>query len=392
MKKCLILTKKAPYPSIDGETMVIMSDIKALKNLEYKIDVLSLNTQKHYADYTSIPSEALALANFQKVDIDTSINIFYAFINIFKSSSYVIDRFWSVEFNEKLKVQLLIKYDVIIIEGLTMMLYFDTIKSVQITPVYLRAHNVESHIWQRLADTCNNFFKKKYLSFSANRIKKFEIDALKKVDGCIAISTEDEIEIKKYSDQKSTSIALSIEIENILNNSSDSNSIFFIGSFDWMPNVEGIIWFIDKVFSLVLKEVPDTILKIAGRNFDQKLVAKHPNIHCIGEVESSNDFIIQNHIMIVPLHSGSGIRIKIIEGMMLGKPIVSTSVGAEGIDVTDGMNIMLADDKNTFAAKIITLLKDEKLKNKISNSAKEFAFKNYSSEMIQEKLASFLKV
>ena len=130
---------------------------------------------------------------------------------------------------------------------------------------------------------------------------------------------------------------------------SDIPELFHIGSMNWLPNIEGIEWFIENVWPLIIEQYPSITFTIAGRNIPNQFYAKNiKNFKVEGEVPDAKQFMLSKDIMIVPLLSGSGIRIKIIEGMALGKTIITTSIGAEGLDINDGVNILIANTPQEF--------------------------------------------
>jgi glycosyltransferase involved in cell wall biosynthesis len=168
--------------------------------------------------------------------------------------------------------------------------------------------------------------------------------------------------------------------------------IFFLGALDWLPNQEGLQWFIDQCLPLLIKEMPDIVLHIAGRHMPASFWnLKTNNIVVYGEVADAQSFMQEKGLMIVPLLSGGGMRIKIIEAMMLQKAIVSTTIGAEGIQYTDGKNIAIADDASTFSRAIINLLEQPHLQVNIAKEARVLALQHYSSMSVTSDLIHFYK-
>ncbi|MGE5425268.1 MAG: glycosyltransferase family 4 protein, partial [Syntrophothermus sp.] len=166
-------------------------------------------------------------------------------------------------------------------------------------------------------------------------------------------------------------------------------SLFSIGAMDWMPNSEGIRWFLDEVWPLIHEKFPDLPYYIAGRHMPDWLTrCRRANVKVVGEVECARDFMHSKAIMIVPLLSGSGIRIKIIEGMAAGKCIVSTSIGAEGIHYEDGKNIKIADSPEAFAD-AVSVLMDKESCLKMGREARKLIENEYRSDQIIAKLTSF---
>jgi len=170
--------------------------------------------------------------------------------------------------------------------------------------------------------------------------------------------------------------------------------LFHIGSLDWAPNQEGLIWFIERCWPKIHEQFPDLKFYIAGRNAPDWLVRRFhaPNIVFEGEVADAYQFMNSKSIMVVPLFSGSGMRIKIIEGMALGKPIVSTPIGTEGISTQSGKNILIADNEKEFVADVERLITDNELFQNISRSAIEYIQEKFDNLALAGALTDFYKM
>ncbi|MCF8255091.1 MAG: glycosyltransferase family 4 protein, partial [Bacteroidia bacterium] len=168
-------------------------------------------------------------------------------------------------------------------------------------------------------------------------------------------------------------------------------SVFHLGSMDWMPNQEAMKWFIQEVWDKVNLEFPSLPFYLAGRNIPDSFFAynQQKNVHVLGEIEDAIEFMNQKAIMIVPLFSGSGIRVKILEGMALGKCIISTDLGAQGIDITDGENILIANTAEEFVKKISYLVAHPNEITRIGNNASSLAKEKYDNQKIIQKLLRF---
>ncbi len=164
-------------------------------------------------------------------------------------------------------------------------------------------------------------------------------------------------------------------------------SVFHIGALDWMPNQEGLLWFFENVWGKILEKHPDLLFYLAGRNAPPHFkVLPYPNVVYTGEVDNAYDFIRSKAVMIVPVLSGSGMRIKIIEGMALGKAIVTTSIGTEGIATTHGSDIFISDDPEEFARYVCSLIEDRNFCLKIGENASKFVKSRYDNYIITSSL------
>jgi len=167
-------------------------------------------------------------------------------------------------------------------------------------------------------------------------------------------------------------------------------TLFTIGAMNWMPNAEGVKWFLQHVWPEVHKEFPSLTYFLAGREMaDWMLRLSLPNVVVVGEVPDAREFVDAHGIMIVPLFSGSGIRIKIIEGMAAGRPVLSTPIGAEGIDCTHGKNILIANTPCEFTEMIALCMADRDRCKKLGADARKLVESDYDRRLIMEKLITF---
>ncbi len=394
--RILILTNKMPYPPKDGGSIATLVLTEALHKADNDVDILSMNTSKHFVDLQDLPKELTDKINFKTVSVNTEITLPALIKNlIFSKEPYNATRFISPEFDKILKLQLKEKqYDIIQLEGLYLCPYINTIKSHSKAKVALRSHNIEHEIWHRAASNENNIIKKQYKKLLAKRIKSFKLSYLNKYDFLIPITKRDSIQYNKLGNVKPYHIVpTGIDKENYIIDTSNSRfpGVFHIGALDWLPNQEGIKWFIDNVWKKFKTQYPDFRFHLAGRNAPSSFVKYLTNISIayIGEVEDANQFINSNSIMIVPLFSGSGMRIKIIEGMALGKTIITTSIGTEGIDSTHNENILIADTPEDFYNCLERVCTDKSLHDKISKNAIKFVHDKFDNTKIAERLTKF---
>ena len=392
--RILQLCKKFPYPPKDGEVIAILNLTKGFKKLGHHVDVLAINTHKHYFDITALPDEILELADFYSVKLNTDVNALDAFLNLFSRQSYNLRRFHSHKYEDQL-IKLINehKYDIIQLEGLYLAQYLEAIRSHSDTPVVMRAHNIEFEIWERIARNEKNPLKKGYLQLLAKRMKKFELSHLNDYDAMVPISQKDADQFTALGCK--LPMHVSTAGADLTRLKPDKNkelypSVFFLGGLDWIPNQEGLEWFLDKVWKAIVKSHQQQKLYIAGRSMPawmNKYASE--NVVVLGEVEDAIAYMNSHSIMVVPLLSGSGMRIKIIEGMALGKAIISTTVGAEGINYTEGENILIADSVKEFTKKLLRLMEDKDLFEKISRNSITFAKENYDYLSISRSLANF---
>jgi polysaccharide biosynthesis protein PslH len=393
--RILQICHRVPYPPLDGGNIAMLNMAMALDQAGNEVHVFALNTSKHFVRPEDFPGELSTRLHFRQTYIDTSIRIRDAFFNLFSNRSYNIDRF----INEKVRTDLVEvlqnnSFDIVQLETLYSTGYIDTIRKYSKAKIVLRAHNAENIIWHRLSNSEKNPVKKTYLSFLARRLKNYELEILKKVDAIVPITSVDEIFFTENNfEGPICTLPLGVDLADYPVSNLESDTVLFhLGSMDWLPNVEGVKWFLRECWPLIHREFPELKLYLAGRNFpDDIRLAGHPNVICEGRIENANDYISSKQLMIVPLLSGSGMRVKIIQGLALKKTIISTTIGAEGIAITDGENILLADTSTEFLDQVSKCIADKQWCKSIGNNGRKLIEEQYSNEAIGKQLTSFFE-
>ena len=388
--KILQLCKKFPYPLRDGESIAVTYLTRALVNLGCEITLLTMNTAKHYIDLEAIPDDFNHYVKIHSVEVDNRVKLGSAFFNLFSPKSYHVARFESKAFEERL-VEILKSedFDVVQMETLYLAPYIDIIKKHSNALITMRSHNIEFEIWERITKQTGFLPKRMYLNHLTKKLRKYELEKLNDYDYLLAISERDLNRFKSLGYKNgamATPIGLELHKYTKSSNTTDQ-TICFIGAMDWIPNLEGFQWFVNKVWPIIHAKNPSVQFHAAGRNTPVEVLnLQGNNIFIHGEVEDAIEFMSKYDLMVVPLFSGSGMRVKIIEAMALSKCIVSTSLGAEGIPVTSMKNIILADNEEIFAQQVLDVLENHAMRNEISEAAKEFALENYDQKVIAKQL------
>ncbi len=395
--KILQVTNKVPYPVKDGGAIACMNLARGFSLLGHKVTILAMNTVKHYITLSEIPESVKELADFKLVNVPARISPVSALLNLmFSKKPYNATRFISETFAAELKNVLKDnEFDVIQLEGLYVCPYIPVIRENSKAKIIYRAHNIEHEIWSRTAIMAHGL-EKWYLKNLSKRIKKFEVQTLNKYDLLVPITGRDGAILNKLGNKKPMHVSQTgIDSSVLIPNSKNLKhpTLFHIGSLEWSPNQEGLIWFFEHCWDSIREKYPDLQFFIAGRNapaWFQKMLDL-PNVVFKGEVADAYEFINSKSIMVVPLFSGSGMRIKIIEGMALGKPIVTTAIGTEGISTTSGENIVVTEDADGFVQSISDLIENREYFNKISKNAIEYIHENFDNLSSAGTLIEFYK-
>ena len=337
-----------------------MYDVAAgLSRAGHRVTVLALNTPKHRQPIDVLdhlgPNVRLLTA-----DVDTRLSPRKALQNLLSSPlPYNVERFVSPAV-EQVLAELLAReqFDVVQVEGTFVAWYVGALKRLAPElPVVLRAHNVEYTIWQMLADKARNPLKKWYLRQLAGRLQRFEQQVLPRFDAVAAITEPDQQRLRRMGcPEPVVFVPAGVDLGRFQRDRAiraRPRTLCMIGSFDWLPNQEGLDWFLREVWPEARRQFPALELHLAGKNLPERFrQLRLPGVTVHGFVESAAGFMQQYELMLVPLLSGGGMRIKIIEGMALGCCILSTTLGAEGIHVKPGFDIVVADSAAEWLAQL----------------------------------------
>lgn len=394
--KILQLHNKVPYPPKDGGSIGVWNFTLEFAKQGHNVTLFAMNTKKHYCKINTIPKEFTDIIKIIAVDVNVNITYWGAFSNLlFSNKPYNAKRFILQNYKDKL-IEILKnnEFDVILLEGLYLCPYIKTIRKYSKAIIAYKAHNVEYEIWERVAKNENDFIKCNYLKILSKRIKKMETRFVNKYDVLNTLTERDASMLNSMGNKKPYFVSpVGIDTSNLIPQRDKIiyPSIFYLGALDWAPNQEGLTWFIRNVWLSLVQKYPELKFEIAGRNAPDWFIKilNEKNIVFHGEIQDAYEFINTHAIMLVPLLSGSGMRIKIVEGLALGKSIITTSVGTEGIDTTHNINILIADTAEQFQKQIEKLLTDKALFDSIGYSAIKFVKQKFDIKYITKSLIEF---
>jgi glycosyltransferase involved in cell wall biosynthesis len=396
--KVLQLSQKTFYPPKDGGSKAAYHVGKGLAQNGCDVYALTINSSKHYVDVDPYMDELSEFKVFESVYHNTDVSSAKMVRNLFFSDMpYNYERFLSDYFAERINLYLRKEnFDFVLLEGLYMAMYYEIVKKTTDTPIIMRAHNVESEIWDRVTKAEKNPFKKIYFKILKKRVERLELSKLNAYDAIVPITKRDKakfIELGCRIPTYTVPFGYDGEIIDKVPEKLEYPSLFYIGSLDWLPNIEGLLWFFLNIWPALKKKYPKLKFHVAGRNAAPetvRMIRDHEAIYH-GEVPSSTEFMSDKSIMITPIFSGSGMRVKIIEGMARCKAIVTTTIGAEGIDVEDSKNIMVADTTSEFIKKTEKLITDFEFYKSVCENAAIFIRKNFDNVNIIKGFVEFLE-
>jgi polysaccharide biosynthesis protein PslH len=234
-------------------------------------------------------------------------------------------------------------------------------------------HNVESVIWERHAESGRTWAHRAYFGLQARRMFEWEKAVCRSASQVVAVSEVDERTMRaRFGVERISSVPTGVDLAYFERPATAAvkHDLVFVGSMDWMPNIDGVRWFLDEVFPLIRAKKPDCRLAIVGRQPPPSLVAEQSaHVTVTGTVPDVRPFLWQAPVSIVPLRIGGGTRLKIFEAMAAGTTVVSTTIGAEGLPVTHGETIRIADSAPEFAAQCLELLDNREARERMAARA-----------------------
>lgn len=246
------------------------------------------------------------------------------------------------------------------------------------TPTILFQHNVETTLWERMASMESHPIKRLIYRIEAAKMSRYEREALGRFQHVIAVSDHDRIQMLEMDPSCRISVVpTGVDAQRYTaapHASADPPRIVFTGSMDWEPNIDAVVYFCQTVFPQIRKELPNAIFLAVGRNphsHVRRLASD--SVQVTGTVTSIADYLRDATLVVVPLRIGGGTRLKIFEAMAMGKAVVSTTVGAEGLDVESGRDLILADDAKVFADAVLMLVKNDTLRRQYELAARRLA-------------------
>ena len=385
---------KPPYPKVDGGCVAIAAMTESLLIAEHDVKVLCMSTHKHPFDTQKVPADILEKTEMEAVEMDTRLKPYDALLNLFSSESYNIKRFYSKAFEARL-IEILNQneFDIIHLESIFCTPYLKTIRNHSKAKIVVRTHNTEFRIWEQLATQESNPIKKWYLNLLASRLKKYELDVLNKVDGIVAITKDDSEGLRQLGISVPMEVApIGMKVSEIEAKPVQVNPIhlYHLGAMDWLPNVEGINWFVNEIWPKITKEFPNLKCSLAGRKMPASLLSQSSgNLTIEGEVSSVSEFISDKNVAVIPLLSGSGLRVKIVEALAYGKVVITTPLGATGIPYVNGKNMLIADSPEDFVKQIKWLNENPESVQTISTEARKLAEREFDLSSLSSKLTYF---
>jgi len=394
--RVLILCNKAPYPSLEGGSMAMDAVIRGLSRSGVELDILAVDSLKFPAGPLPEDVADTGRVSYHTAPVRLNVRPLPALWNLLLGRSYHVARFRSQAFRRALTDLLeRHRYEIVQFETPFLGRYLPLVRKRSAARVILRAHNIEHRIWERLAATEKNALKRRYLLSLARSLRRFEARLARSVDGIAAITAQDAAWFREETSIPVISFPFGMEVQEDqrAQPAPPGPQVFHLGSMNWLPNEEGVRWLLDEVWPRVIRQQDTAELHLAGRGMPEWLShGRWEGVQVHGEVPDAGSFMRQYGIMAVPLRSGSGMRVKIIEGMLAGRAVVSTRVGAEGIQCTHGQHLLIADEPEAMAEAILRLISNPELRASLGRAAHQLALGEYDNHLVIRRLTAFYEL
>ena len=383
----LFLTKEIPYPLNSGHRIRTFHLLKGLSR-ENNVQVLcfgdnseaAYEIEKHCASVNLIPDNKAA----GKWQLYIS-----ALLNVFSITPLSIVCRYSPQLKKRVDEHITRQNpDIVFCDGIHMAPHI----SSNMKNMILSEHNIESTIIRRYILVEKNIAKKIFAFLEWRKMRHFENKQWQRFSKIFVCSETDKIEVLRRVGQKNIEVipnGVDIQYYSPRQVDKKPNSLIYSGLMNWRPNEDAVIFFLKKIYPLAKKRIPDISFAIVGKDPSYaitKCAQSDASITITGFVDDVRLYVHASELFIVPLRIGSGTRLKILEAMAMGKAVISTSIGCEGIDVTHERNIIIADTPENFAKGVIRLLNDPVQRDKIAEEGRRMVKEKYSWEIINQRL------
>lgn len=391
--KILLIDEEFPYPLNSGKRLRTYNLVKHLARTN-DITYLAYG-ETGSGSFDAIKALGITPVAVSPPDRKQSGLQFYwrLLLNLLSPLPYIVTSHFTKRYqdalNQLLRAQ---KYDIVVCEWTPYAIFFkDIIECKKI----IVAHNIESSIWKRYEKNEINLFKRLYISIQRRKVEKFERDCFRRIDGATTVTKMEAEELASYGLNFSPVVVengVDCEYFTPGEQQPDPDQLVFTGAMDWRPNQDAVVYFVNEILPLIKKVKPNLVVNIVGRNPSRMItdLGFRGEVNVTGTVADVRPFVRPAAVYIVPLRIGGGSRLKILEAMAMKKAIVSTSVGAEGLAVTSGQDIVIADTPCGFARAVVELIDDPNLRDNLSHQGFELVHQHYRWEKIAAVFDNYL--
>ncbi len=380
--RILVVTTKSPYPLFEG---------RALRSYNL-IRQAAQRHEIHLASFIQTPEEVAGIEHMTSIcSVVRSHRLYFehprrdalkdALRELTRDAPLPVVKYDTPAMRATLRELLAAnRYDLVHVDMLHLSEYFDLFDGL---PVVLMGHNVESLILERRAANETRWLARKYLGYQHRKLVRYETAAARRATRVVMVSQADADILAGWTGRTDITVVpngVDTSYFDVPDTPCKPGSMVYVGGFTWFPNEDAIRFFASDVLPLIAAEVAEANLTVVGKNPDNATVralAANPRIRFAGMVDDIRPVVAESAVYIVPLRIGGGTRLKILDALSMSKAIVSTSIGCEGLDVTDGQDIVIADEPAALATAIVALLHDPERARRLGRAGRQLAERRY---------------
>lgn len=388
-----MLDEEFPYPTNTGKRTRSFNLYRRLGS-KFRIRYIG------YGGSDSVAAEVLRAEGIEPIAVQTRMHprrgpAFYLLLlaNLVSPLPYIVTSHYSKSYQETVSASVAeFQPDLVLCEWTPYAIYVEKLVPVK---KLVSTHNVEADIWQRYYENETNLLRRWYIFEQWRKVKLFERLALSWVDGATTVSNLDRASLAKNHEQLRMAVipnGVDLDYFRPLPPPAQAHHLVFTGSMDWRPNQDAAHYFVREILPLLRQARPDLECTFVGRNppTDIQRLGQVPGVHITGTVEDVRPYVERALVYVVPLRIGGGSRLKILEALALGRAVVSTTVGAEGLDVVHDRHIMLADDPISFAESVLRLLGDSKRCQELAIEGRRLVEQHYGWDALANRFGNFI--
>ena len=386
--KVLVLDEEIPYPPNSGKRIRTWNLLRRLA----KRHSVSLLCYGHAGD---VAIEAVRKTGIRLHLVEPKVHRtgwgFYLqlFLNLFSTLPFSVTKHYSSHFSQQFRTLLAQEsWDLVHCEWTP---YARFVSEGCPVPVFVSSHNIESQIWARRKQNVQSAIAKLFFWTQELKMRRFELRALQRASGVTAVTSADVDTMRHWGIKRAALIPNGVDLNAfaLTSEAAEETEILFLASLDWHPNIDALQYFTREILPSLLARRPQIRLRIVGRKPAESLkkqFAGTPGVDFTGEVENVVPYLARAAVFVVPLRIGGGSRIKILEALAAGKAVVSTSIGAEGLDLIPGKHLFIADSPSEFARRVDELLASKELRRRVGEQGRAFVHDRYGWDGIAAQL------
>ncbi len=392
--KILILDEEFPWPLNSGKRIRSYNLTKYIADRhDVRYLAYGLPSQDSYGAIQEIGAKPVPVR--RRIPVNHG-PMFYLrlLMNLLSPYPYIVDRHRSRKFAAAFREQMeSFQPDLILCEWTP---YAVFTQSVHGTPVVISAHNIEADIWRRYAENEEKLLRRLYIALQWKKVRHFESTVFDSASGITTVSSLDAAQARQLADRTRIEVVDNgVDLDFFKSNARKPHSgrIVFTGSMDWRPNQDAMKYFVREIFPLLKSSEEPVDFYIVGRNPSPDIVAlgADKDITVTGEVDDVRPYMEEASVYAVPLRIGGGSRLKILEALAMEQAVVTTAIGAEGLEVEPNRHVLIGDSPEDFAVQIRRLFKDPELGKNLGRSGRRLVERRYGWEALGGRLDHFLK-